>query len=152
MGMYIGGGNFIHAPHTGDVVKISCLSEDWYASTYVGAKRIVGSFGMMLRRGVVLLILTFAALPAAALARESALTMREAHADVARDLDWHFRAIVRVQVWGCRRRSPYAIRGYVCGYTPGNPGREQHLRTAKVSGEIPVSWLTGPFSVIRATW
>ena len=23
MGMYIGGGNFIHAPHTGDVVKIS---------------------------------------------------------------------------------------------------------------------------------
>lgn len=42
MGMYIGGGNFIHAPHTGDVVKISSLSDDWYASTYVGAKRIVG--------------------------------------------------------------------------------------------------------------
>lgn len=42
MGMYIGGGNFIHAPHTGDVVKISSLAEDWYASTYVGAKRILG--------------------------------------------------------------------------------------------------------------
>jgi len=40
MGMYIGGGNFIHAPHTGDVVKISSLSDSWYASTYVGAKRI----------------------------------------------------------------------------------------------------------------
>ena len=42
MGMYIGGGNFIHAPHTGDVVKISSLSDSWYSSTYVGAKRITG--------------------------------------------------------------------------------------------------------------
>jgi cell wall-associated NlpC family hydrolase len=40
MGMYIGGGQFIHAPHTGDVVKISSLNESWYASTYVGAKRV----------------------------------------------------------------------------------------------------------------
>ena len=32
MGMYIGGDQFIHAPHTGDVVKISSLSESWYAS------------------------------------------------------------------------------------------------------------------------
>jgi len=39
VGMYIGGGRFVHAPHTGDVVKISSLSEDWYASTYVGARR-----------------------------------------------------------------------------------------------------------------
>ena len=41
MGMYIGGGQFIHAPHTGDVVKISSLYDSWYASTYVGAKRVV---------------------------------------------------------------------------------------------------------------
>jgi cell wall-associated NlpC family hydrolase len=40
-GMYIGGGQFIHAPHTGDVVKISSLYEDWYGSTYVGARRIL---------------------------------------------------------------------------------------------------------------
>jgi cell wall-associated NlpC family hydrolase len=40
MGIYIGGGQFIHAPHTGDVVKISSLSESWYASTYVGARRL----------------------------------------------------------------------------------------------------------------
>ncbi len=40
MGMYVGGGNFIHAPHTGDVVKISSLSDSWYASTYVGARRV----------------------------------------------------------------------------------------------------------------
>jgi peptidoglycan DL-endopeptidase CwlO len=39
VGIYIGGGQFIHAPHTGDVVKISSLS-GWYASTYVGARRI----------------------------------------------------------------------------------------------------------------
>jgi cell wall-associated NlpC family hydrolase len=41
VGIYIGGGQFIHAPHTGDVVKISSLSEDWYAATYVGARRIL---------------------------------------------------------------------------------------------------------------
>ncbi len=40
VGIYIGGGNFIHAPHTGDVVKISSLSESWYTENYVGARRI----------------------------------------------------------------------------------------------------------------
>jgi peptidoglycan DL-endopeptidase CwlO len=39
-GIYIGGGSFIHSPHTGDVVKISSLSDSWYASTYVGARRL----------------------------------------------------------------------------------------------------------------
>jgi peptidoglycan DL-endopeptidase CwlO len=42
VGIYIGGGQFIHAPHTGDVVKISSLSESWYAATYDGARRIIG--------------------------------------------------------------------------------------------------------------
>jgi cell wall-associated NlpC family hydrolase len=37
-GIYIGGGQFIHSPHTGDVVKISSLS-GWYDSTWVGARR-----------------------------------------------------------------------------------------------------------------
>jgi cell wall-associated NlpC family hydrolase len=36
MGIYIGGGQMIHAPHTGDVVKISSI----YRSGYVGAKRL----------------------------------------------------------------------------------------------------------------
>jgi cell wall-associated NlpC family hydrolase len=40
MGIYIGGGQFVHAPHTGDVVKVSSLGESWYASTYVGARRL----------------------------------------------------------------------------------------------------------------
>jgi peptidoglycan DL-endopeptidase CwlO len=41
VGLYIGNGEFVHAPHTGDVVKISSLGEDWYASAYVGARRIL---------------------------------------------------------------------------------------------------------------
>jgi cell wall-associated NlpC family hydrolase len=40
VGIYIGGGQFIHSPHTGDVVKISSLGVSWYAATYVGARRI----------------------------------------------------------------------------------------------------------------
>jgi cell wall-associated NlpC family hydrolase len=39
-GIYIGGGQFIHAPHSGDVVKISSLSDSWYAATWVGARRL----------------------------------------------------------------------------------------------------------------
>jgi len=38
-GIYIGGGQFIHSPHTGDVVKISSMT-GWYADTYVGARRL----------------------------------------------------------------------------------------------------------------
>jgi cell wall-associated NlpC family hydrolase len=38
-GMYIGNGQFIQAPHTGDVVKISSLSEPSYQFGYVGAVR-----------------------------------------------------------------------------------------------------------------
>jgi len=39
MGIYIGGGQFIHSPHTGDVVKISSLS-GYYSSNFAGARRI----------------------------------------------------------------------------------------------------------------
>ena len=41
VGIYIGGDQFVHAPHTGDVVKVSSLDEGWYASSYVGARRIL---------------------------------------------------------------------------------------------------------------
>jgi cell wall-associated NlpC family hydrolase len=41
VGIYIGGGQFVHAPHTGDVVKISSLDESWYAATFAGARRIL---------------------------------------------------------------------------------------------------------------
>jgi peptidoglycan DL-endopeptidase CwlO len=39
VGIYVGGNSFIHAPHSGDVVKISSMT-GWYASTYVGARRL----------------------------------------------------------------------------------------------------------------
>lgn len=38
-GMYVGNGSFIHAPQTGDVVKISSLFEARYALSFVGAVR-----------------------------------------------------------------------------------------------------------------
>ena len=41
MGIYIGGGQFVHAPHTGDVVKVSDMSPGTsYASSFIGARRI----------------------------------------------------------------------------------------------------------------
>ncbi|NLO48529.1 MAG: hypothetical protein GX111_09475 [Clostridiales bacterium] len=39
-GIYIGDGQFIHAPQTGDVVKISSLSASNYANRFWGARRI----------------------------------------------------------------------------------------------------------------
>jgi cell wall-associated NlpC family hydrolase len=41
-GLYIGNNQFIHSPHTGDVVKISSLSEPYYAQQFVGGRRVVG--------------------------------------------------------------------------------------------------------------
>jgi NlpC/P60 family protein len=38
-GMYVGNGSFIHAPQSGDVVKVSSLFETRYALSFVGAVR-----------------------------------------------------------------------------------------------------------------
>jgi cell wall-associated NlpC family hydrolase len=38
VGIYIGGGQLVHAPQTGDVVKISSLSD--FGDSYVGARRL----------------------------------------------------------------------------------------------------------------
>jgi len=40
VGIYAGGGEFIHSPHTGDVVKLTSLTGS-YASSYVGARRVL---------------------------------------------------------------------------------------------------------------
>jgi hypothetical protein len=34
-------GSYIHAPRTGDVVKISSLSESYYVASWVGARRVL---------------------------------------------------------------------------------------------------------------
>ncbi|MFL5932117.1 MAG: NlpC/P60 family protein, partial [Gaiellaceae bacterium] len=41
VGMYIGAHKFIHAPHTGDVVKISSLDEPYYKEQFAGGRRMV---------------------------------------------------------------------------------------------------------------
>ncbi len=40
VGIYIGGGQMIHAPHTGDVVRIASINSGYYNKTYVGARRV----------------------------------------------------------------------------------------------------------------
>ena len=39
VGIYIGGGLFVHAPHTGTVVSVDRLSGSWYGAEYDGAVR-----------------------------------------------------------------------------------------------------------------
>jgi cell wall-associated NlpC family hydrolase len=43
VGIYIGYGDFIDAPHTGANVQIDSLGEPWFASRYDGARRILGA-------------------------------------------------------------------------------------------------------------
>jgi len=40
VGLYLGDGTFIHAPHTGAAVSVDTLS-GWYANSYDGARRIL---------------------------------------------------------------------------------------------------------------
>jgi cell wall-associated NlpC family hydrolase len=43
VGIYIGFGDIIDAPHTGANVEIDSLNQGWFASRYDGARRIVGA-------------------------------------------------------------------------------------------------------------
>jgi hypothetical protein len=45
VGMSLGGDKFMHAPHTGDVVKISSLKESYYAREFAGGRRFVAAVG-----------------------------------------------------------------------------------------------------------
>src|SRR3954453_486513 len=40
VGMYVGGGRFIHAPHTGTRVQVTSLDDPWYRDRYDGARRL----------------------------------------------------------------------------------------------------------------
>ena len=41
-GIYIGNDMFLHAPHTGDVVKVSSLDEPYYAQQFAGGSDVSG--------------------------------------------------------------------------------------------------------------
>ena len=41
VGLYIGDGNMIHSPQTGDVVKYTSIDSDYYAPRFLGGKRII---------------------------------------------------------------------------------------------------------------
>ena len=41
VGMYVGNGTMIHAPHTGDVIKYVTIESGYYNNCFMGAKRII---------------------------------------------------------------------------------------------------------------
>jgi cell wall-associated NlpC family hydrolase len=43
VGIWVGHGRFIHAPHTGAVVSIASVRAGWYAASYSGAVRLPGA-------------------------------------------------------------------------------------------------------------
>jgi len=47
VGIYIGDGKFVHAPHTGTVVSVDRLAGSWYGAEYDGAVRPYGSQALL---------------------------------------------------------------------------------------------------------
>ncbi len=43
VGLYLGRGRFLHAPHTGAVVRVDSLYSRYYRRRFQGARRVVGS-------------------------------------------------------------------------------------------------------------
>ena len=41
VGIYVGNGNFVHSPQTGDVVRIQTLTSGYYANSYYAARRVL---------------------------------------------------------------------------------------------------------------
>ncbi len=41
VGIYVGDGMMIHAPHTGDIVKYTSIDSSYYASRFAGGRRII---------------------------------------------------------------------------------------------------------------
>ena len=41
MGLYIGKGQMVHAPHTGDVVRVTDITKGYYARQFAGGRRYV---------------------------------------------------------------------------------------------------------------
>lgn len=39
VGIYVGGGKFVHAPHRGDDIKVSSLDENYYTKKFIGGRR-----------------------------------------------------------------------------------------------------------------
>ena len=78
MGIYIGNGQFVHAPHTGDVVRIANLAD---RGDYMGAVRAIGLRPAALRRRRRRLALSWP--PLALLAEQDALHVLDLRVNVA---------------------------------------------------------------------
>ncbi len=52
VGIYVGDGKFIHAPRTGQVVRVEDMREAYWARRFTGARRVPGADGTQLLRGV----------------------------------------------------------------------------------------------------
>lgn len=45
VGIYVGNGKMLHAPKTGDVIKITDITGDYYSSRFMGGRRVNGVIG-----------------------------------------------------------------------------------------------------------
>ena len=52
VGIYVGDGKFIHAPRTGQVVRVEDMREAYWSRRFTGARRVPGADGTQLLRGV----------------------------------------------------------------------------------------------------
>ena len=85
VGMYLGGDKFLHAPRTGDVVKVSSLSEPYYAQQFAGGRRFDASAPVAAAPAAAAPAAPAAAAPVASAAAVDPTEVAKAQAAVARD-------------------------------------------------------------------
>jgi cell wall-associated NlpC family hydrolase len=85
VGMSLGGSKFIHAPHTGDVVKTSSLDEPYYKAQFAGGRRFAQGPAVAAPAPAPEAAAPGAAAPAAAAAAVNPADVAAAQAAVARD-------------------------------------------------------------------
>ena len=114
VGMFLGGDKFLHAPHTGDVVKVSSLDEPYYAQQFAGGRRFDEGAAVAAApaapAGAPAVAAAAAAAPAAPaidpteVAKAQAAVARDA-AEVRRNDSQLFRAITAVEATKEKERS-----------------------------------------------
>ena len=124
VGMYLGADQFLHAPSTGDVVKVSSLSEPYYAGQFAGGRRFDDAAPVAVAPAAA--PAQFAAAPAAidptAVAKAQAAVARDA-AEVRRNDSQLFMAISRAEASKEREADRHASAMFLKAVDPSQARR-----------------------------
>ncbi|MDA0185773.1 NlpC/P60 family protein, partial [Solirubrobacter phytolaccae] len=131
VGMFLGGDQFLHAPSTGDVVKVSSLSEPYYAGQFAGGRRFDAGAPAAVAPVAAAQPAQFAAAQPAAIdptevAKAQAAVARDA-AEVRRNDSQLFMAISRAEASKAAAEEKHASQMFLKAVDPSQVTRRRAL-------------------------